>query len=222
MGSSQTGDQTGVPCLGGQILNHWPTRDVPHYDHSCIYLLMHTHTSFCINPGIELLGHKMNLPHRMVCERVNHRKILAVSVQSLSCVRLFATPRTTAHQASLSITNSQTLPKPMSIESVMPSSHLILCCSLLLLSSIFPSIRVFLNESTVRIRWPKDWSFSFNFGPSNEHPELIYFRIDWLDLLAVQGTLKSLLKSISSSVLSFRYSPTLASIHDHWKYHSLD
>ena len=100
-----------------------------------------------------------------------------------------------AHQASLSITNSWNLPKPMSIELVMPSNHLILCCSLLLLPSIFPSIRVFSNESTLHIRWPKYWSFSFNISPSNEHPGLISFRMDWLDLLAVQGTLKSLLQT---------------------------
>ena len=115
------------------------------------------------------------------------------SLQSLCCVRLFATPRTAAHQASLSITSSQSPPKPMSIESVMPSNHLILCCPLLLLSSIFPSIRVFSNETALHIRWPKYWSFSFNISPSDEHPGLI-FRMDWLDLLAVQGTLKSLLQ----------------------------
>ena len=115
-------------------------------------------------------------------------------VQLLSCIRLFATPWTAAHQASLSITNSQSLPKSMSIESVMPSNHLILCHPLLLLPSIFPSIRVFSNESALRIRWPKYWSFSFNISPFNEHPGLVSFRMDWLDLLAVQGTLKSLLQ----------------------------
>ena len=115
------------------------------------------------------------------------------SVQSLSRVQHFATPWTTARQASLSITNSQSLHKFMSIESVMPSNHLILCHPLLLLPSIFPSSRVFPNESALRIRWPKYWSFSFNISPSNEHPGLISFRMDWLDLLAVQGTLKSLL-----------------------------
>ena len=109
------------------------------------------------------------------------------SVQSLSCIRLFATPWTAARQASLSITNSRSPPKPMSIELVMPSNHLILCRLLLLLPSIFPSIRVFSNESALRIRWPKYWSFSFNLSPSNEHPGLISFRMDWLDLLAVQG-----------------------------------
>ena len=120
------------------------------------------------------------------------------SVQSLSHIRLFETPWTTACQASLSITHSQSLPKLMSIESVMPSSHLILCHPLLLLPPIPSSIRVFSNESTLRMRWPKFWSFSFSISPSKEHPGLISFRMDWLDLLAVQGTLKSLLQHHSS------------------------
>ena len=120
------------------------------------------------------------------------------SVQSLSCVWLFATPWTTACQVSLSITNSQSSLKLMSIELVMPSNHLILCRPLLLLLSIFPSIRVFSNESALCIRWPKYWSFSFNISPSNEHPGLISFRMHWLDLLAVQETLKSLLQHCSS------------------------
>ena len=120
------------------------------------------------------------------------------SVQSLSSVQLFATPWITARHASLSITNSQSLPKLMSIESVMPSNHLILCCPLLLLPPIPPSIRDFSNESTLCMRWSKYWSFSFNINPSNEHPGLISFRMDWLDLLAVQGTLKSLLQHHSS------------------------
>ena len=119
-------------------------------------------------------------------------------VQSLTHVWLFLTPRTTALQASLSISNSRSPPKPMSIESVMPPSHLILCRPLLLLPSIFPSIRVFSNESALLIRWSKYWSFSFNISPSNEHPGLIAFRMDWLDLLAVQGTLNSLLQHHSS------------------------
>ena len=130
---------------------------------------------------------------------------LSDSVQSLSRVRLFATPWTTAHQASLSITNSQNSPKPMSIESVMPSNYLILCRPLLLLPSIFPSIRVFSNESALHIRWPKYWRFSFNISPNNEHPGLI-FRMDWLDLLAVQGTLKSLLQHHSSKASILRRS----------------
>ena len=120
------------------------------------------------------------------------------SVQSLSRVRLFATPWIAACQASLSITNSRNLLKLISIESVMPSSHLILCRPLLLLPPIPPSIRVFSNESVLHMRWPKNWSFSFSISPSNEHPERIFFRMDWLDLLAVQGTLKSLLQHHSS------------------------
>jgi len=120
------------------------------------------------------------------------------SVQSLSRVQLFATPWTVARQASLSITNSRSPPKLMSIESVMPSSHLILCCPLLLLPSIFPSIKVFSKESTLFMRWPKYWSFSFNISPSNENSGLISFRVDWFDLLAVQGTLKSLLQHHNS------------------------
>ena len=120
------------------------------------------------------------------------------SVQSLSPVQLFVTPLTASHQGSLSITNSRSLPKIMSIESVITSKHLNLYRPLLLLPSILPSIRVFSNESTLRIRWPKHWSFSFSIIPSNEHPGLIFFRMDWLDLLAVQGTLKSLLQHHSS------------------------
>ena len=135
-------------------------------------------------------------------ERVDHI-VQFSSVQSRSHVRLFATPWTTACQASPSSTNSQNPPKPMSIELVMPSNHLILCRPLLLLPSIFPSIRVFSNESVLCIRWPKYWSFSFNISPSNEHPGLIFFRMDWLDLLAVQGTLKSLLQHHSSKALVF-------------------
>ena len=130
-------------------------------------------------------------------------------------------PWTAARQASLFITNSQSLLKLMSIESLMLSNHLILYRSLRL-PSIFPSIRVFSNESVFRIRWPKYWSFSFSISPSNEYSGLISFRTDWFDLPAVQGTLKSLLqppqfKSINSAALSFLYSPTLTSIHDYWK-----
>ena len=122
-----------------------------------------------------------------------------VGVQFLSCVPLFVTPQTVAHQASLSLTISQSLLKLMSIESVMPSNHLILCHPLLLLPSVFSSIKVFSNESALRIRRPKYWSFSFNISPSNEHPGLISFkRSHWVDLLAVQGTLKSLLQHHSS------------------------
>ena len=125
------------------------------------------------------------------------------------------------------ITNSQSLLKLMSIESVMPSSHLILCCPLLFLPSIFPSIRVFSNESALHIRWPKYWSFSSNISPSNEHSGLISFRMDWLDLPVVprdsqESSPTPQFKSINSSVFSFLYSPTLTSIHDHRKNHSLD
>ena len=126
------------------------------------------------------------------------------SVQSLNCVRLLATPWIAAHQASLSITNSRSLLKLMSIESVMPSSHLILCRLCLLLPPA--SIRVFSNESALLIRWPKYWSFSFNISPSNEHPGLISFRMDWLYLFAVQGTLKSLLQHHSSKASILRCS----------------
>ena len=125
-------------------------------------------------------------------------------------------------QASLSITNSQSLFKLMSIESVMPSNRLILCRPLLLPPSIFPNIRVFPNESVLHMRWPKYWSFSFNISPSNEYSGLISFRIDWVDLLAVQGTPTPQFKGINVSVLSFLYSPTLTSINDYWKNHSFD
>ena len=147
------------------------------------------------------------------------------SVQLLSRVQLFVTPWTAACQASLSITNTQSLLKLMSIKSVMPSNHLILCHPLLLPPSVFSSSRVFSNESAPRIRWLKYWSFSFSISPSNEYSELISFRMDWLDFLAVQGTLKSLLQhhsSKASSPLSFLHSPTLTSIHDYWKNHSFD
>ena len=143
-----------------------------------------------------------------------------------SCLTL-CNPWTAARQASLFITIFLNLLKLMSIDSVMPFNHLILCCPLLLLPSIFPSIRVFSNESVLHIRWPKYWSFSFSISSSNEYSGLISFRIDWFDLLAVQGTLKSLLqhhssKAINSSALSLLYSPTPTSIHDYWKNHSFD
>ena len=138
----------------------------------------------------------------MFCVRKSYSWLLMSlqfsSVQLLSGVSLFATPWTAAHQASLSITNSQSFLKLMSIKLVMPSNHLVLCHPLLLLPSNFPSIRVFSKESVLRIRWPKDWSFNFSISPSNEYSGLISFRMDWLDLLAVQGTLKSLLQHRSS------------------------
>ena len=133
-------------------------------------------------------------------------KVQFSPVQSLSHVWLFATSWTIAQQASVSVTNSQSLLKLMSIKSVMPSNHLILCRPLLLLPPIPPSLRVFSNESTLHMRWPKYWSFSFSISPSNEHPGLISFRMDWLDLLAVQGTLKSLLQHHSSKALILQHS----------------
>ena len=146
----------------------------------------------------------LNTHAHICCIASNNLKLS--SVQLLIRVRLFATPWITACQASLSIINSQGPSKPMSIELVMPSNHLILCRPLLLLPSIFPSIRVFSNESALCIRWTKYWSFSFNISPSNEHPGLISFRMDWLDLLAVQGTLKSLLQHCSSKASILRCS----------------
>ena len=149
---------------------------------------------------------------------------IVVVVQSLSCVRLFATPWTTVCQASLSFTISWSLLKLMSIESVMPSNHLILCR--LLLPSVFPSIRVFPNETVLHIRWPNYWSFSFSISPSNDYLGLISFRTNWFDLLAVQGTLKSLLPHHTSkaSVLwcSAFFMVQLTSIHDCRKNHSFD
>ena len=154
----------------------------------------------------------------------NNLKILS-SVQSLSHVQLFVTPWNAAHQTSLSITNSRSLLRLTSIESVMPSNHLILCRPLLS-NSVFPSIRVFSSESALCIRWPKYRSFSFSISPSDEYSGLIFFRMDWLDLPPVQGTLKSSptpqFKSINSLALSFLYGPPLKSIHDYWKNHSFD
>ena len=144
-----------------------------------------------------------------------------LSVQSLSHIRLFATSWTAARQVSLSITNSRSLLKLMSIKLVMPSNHLILYCPLLLLPSIFLGIRVFSNESVLPIRWPQYWSFSFSISPSNEHSGLIFFSMDWLDLHAVQGTLKSLLQHHSSKASILWCSAfsvvQLTSIHDYWK-----
>ena len=143
--------------------------------------------------------------------------LLFSSVQSLNRVRLFVSPLTAARQASLSITNSWSPPKPMSIESVMPSNHLILCCPLLLLPSIFPSIRVFSNELALHIRWPKYWSFSFNTSPSNGLVGSLCSPRD-----SQESSPTPQFKSINSLALSFLHSPTLTSIHDHWKNHSLD
>ena len=155
----------------------------------CHFLLQGIFLTQKPNPGL--------LQCRQILYRLSYEgsiaKVVISSVQLLSRVRLFATPWTAACQASLSITNSWSLPKPMSIKTVMSSSHLILCRPLLLLPPILPSIRVFSNESALRMRWPKYWSFSFSIIPSKEIPGLISFRMDWLDLLAIQGTLKSLL-----------------------------
>ena len=154
---------------------------------------------------LDLAGHTLgNCPAGVIGQSLEIFLSVVSSVQLLSCVQLFVTPCTAVYQASLSITNSWSLLKPMSIELVMPSNHLILCCPLLLLPSIFPSIRVFSNESAVCIRWPKYWSFSFNISPSNEHPGLISFRMNWLDNLAVQGTLKSLLQHSSKASFFLR------------------
>ena len=148
------------------------------------------------------------------------------SVQLLICVQLFETPWTAAHLASLSITNSRSLLKFMYIESVMTSNYLILCCPLLLPHSVFPSIRVFSNESDLRIRWPKYWSFNFRISPSNEYSGLIAFGIDWLDLLTVQGTLKSLLQHHSSKASMLQHSAffmvQLSHLYEYWKNHSFD
>ena len=147
--------------------------------------------------------------------------LIPSSVQSLSCVRFFLTLWIAACQASMSITNSWSFLKLMSIESLMPSNQLILCCHLLLLPSIFPRIRVFSSESGLHIRWPKYWSFSFSISPSNEYSGLISFRIEWFDLLAVHGTLKSLLQHHSSKASMLQRSAFLTSIHDHWKNHRI-
>ena len=162
-----------------------------------------------------LVGYSSLGSQRVRCDSTprsyTKQKPLIHSVQSLS--RLFATPWTAARLAFLPITNSWSLLKPMSIELVMPCSHLILCRPLLLLPSIYPSIRVFSNESVLHIRWPKYWSFSFSINPTSEYSGLISFRMDWLDLL---------FKSINSSALSFLHSSTLTSIYDYWKNHSFD
>ena len=196
-----------------------------------VFIIKWLHLEVCT--GIEKGIHVLWLPYECffqnnVSFQKYHKfiKFQFSSVQLLSRVRLFATPWIAARQACLSITNSRIPPKPMSIESVVPSNHLILCRPLLLLPSVFPSIRVF-SESAPHIRWPKYWSFSFNISASNEHPWLISYRTDWLDILAVQGTLKSLLQHHSSKASILRCSafvtvPTLTSIHYHWKKHSLD
>ena len=161
-----------------------------------------------------------------VTERIDFKRFYHTqSVQSFSRVRLFATPWIAARQASLSVTNCRSLPKPTSIELVMPSSHLILCRPLLLLPSMFPSTRVFSNESGLRMRWPKYWSFSFNISPSNEYPG--WFPLGWTGWISLKS--KGLSRVFSNTtvqkhqlVLSFLYNPALTSIHDYWNNHSLD
>ena len=161
-----------------------------HFDVFASHLFLCLSLCVCFNDiGGILYWNNGHIIYNILLAAFSHR-----SVQSLRHVWLFATCWTAARQASLSITNSRSLLKLMSVVSVMPSNHLVFCFPLLLLPSIFPSIRVFSNESVLRIRWPKYWSFSFNISLTNEHPGLISFRIDWLDLLAVQGTLKSLLQ----------------------------
>ena len=174
-----------------------------YYQHAacCLYPIqssMGTHACSGSRDGIE--------PKSGRLEGTNRHSFSFFSVQSLSHVQLFVTPWTAARQASLSFTNSWSLLKLMSIELVTPSNHLILCHPLLLLPSIFPSIRVFSNESVLHIRWPTYWSFSFSISPSNEYSGLISFRMDWLDLLAVQGILKSLLQHHSSKASIFQHS----------------
>ena len=177
------------------------------------------------NKEISLYTHILSTG--LLCASSRWSTIQFSSVQSLSHVRLFVTPWTTAHQASLSITNSQSLLKLIFIELVIPSNHLILCLSLLLLPSIFPSIRVFSNESVLHSRWPKYWSFGFNISTSNGYSGLISFRMGWLDLLVVQGTLKSPLQHHSSEASILQHSVFFIgqisdAYHDYWKNHSFD
>ena len=161
----------------------------------------------CISPNHHFAVHLKLMKYCKSAILKTHKAEKEFSlVQSLICVQLFATLWTVSLQTSLTITSSQSLPKLMSTESGMPSNHLILCNPLLLLPSIFPNIKVYWNESALCIRWPKYWSFSFSISPSNEHPGLISFRMDWLDLLAIQGTLKSLLQHHSSKASILPYS----------------
>ena len=181
-----------------------------------------------VNPGNLTLEHSISLNGYFPTQEIKRKGQYwhNSSVKSLSHIQLFVTPWTAAYQVSLSITNSQSLLKLISIESVMPSNHLILCHPLLLPPSIFPSIRVFSNESVLHIRWPKYWSFSFSISPSNEYSQLISFRMDWLDLCAVQGTPKSFLQHHSPKASILRHSAfsivQLTSMHDYWKNHSFD
>ena len=196
-GSSRPRDGTQVSRTAGRCFTLWATREVHIQMRMLCLLFLHTHINSLFYSLIPTYI-KQHCCRGSLIPTDQFWVFLSwwefSSVQSLSRAQLFTTPWTAAHQASLSITNPRSPPKPMSIKTVMPSNHLILCRPLLLLPSIFPSIRVFSNESALRIRWPKYWGFSFNISHSNEHPGLISFRMDWLDLLAVQGTLKSLLQ----------------------------
>ena len=191
------------------------------------FIIFETASKYCISDSfVNYEGYSISPKGFLPTEVVHFSRFRSVQL-SLSRVQLFETPWIAACQASLSSTNSRSSLRLTSIESVMPSSHHILCRPLLLLPPIPPSITVLSNESTLRMRWPKYWSFSFSISPSKEHPGLISFRMDWLDLLAVQGnpqesSPKPQFKSINSSVLSFLYSPSLTSIHDYWKNHRFD
>ena len=194
--------------------NHWET---PLNLNSGVFMLLLLKCSPCV-PGSVRAEEGIHTPQP---------DSLVLAVRSLCRVWCFATPWTAARQVSLSVTVSQSLLRLTSIESVMPSNHLILCRPLLLSPSILANIRVFSNESGFHITWPKYWSFSFNISPSNEHSGLISFRMDWLDLLAVQETLKSLLQHHRSKASILQYSAffivqNLTSIHDYWENHSLD
>ena len=169
----------------------------------------------CLTTGPEPRTDKTTRTNRLIHYRSWKLKQQFSSVQLLSHVRLFVTPWTAVWQASLSITSSQSLLKLMSIESVMPANHLILCRPLLLLPSIFPSIRVFSNESALHIRWPNYWSFSFSISPSNEYSGLISFRIDWYELITVQGILKTLLQNHSSNASILHHSAFFIVQHSH-------
>ena len=188
-------------------------------------------SKYTLNPSDMVWGlgvHVVTSAGLAVREDLCKGDVVVSSVQSLSRVRLLATPWTAAHQASRSITSSWSLLRLTSIESVMPSNHLILCHPLFLQASIFLSIKVFSNESILCIRWPKYWSFSFSICPSNEYSRLISFRMDWLDgspcspRESQESSPTPQFKSINSLELSFLHSPTLTSIHDHWKNHSFD
>ena len=214
------------------LASYWILCHLKSQRHFELNILMHqliASTLFLLNPFYKILFFKEDNMRYLsgLVLHLMHIPIQFSSVQSLSHVLLFGTPWITARQASLSITNSQSLLKLMSIESVMPSNRLILCRSLLLLPSIFPSLRVFSNESALRIRWPKYWSCSFSIRPSSEHPGLISSMMDWLDLLAVQWTLKSLLQHHSSKASIFWHSAFFTGQLSHpymttEKNHSLD